>query len=41
MNKTFRKAVMNGPQLKNKANNTRNAKDVSNYKNQNKKTKKM
>ena len=41
MNKTFRKAVKNGPQLKNKANNTRNAIDISNYKNQNKKTKNM
>ena len=34
INKTFRKAIMKRPQLKNKANKTRKATDVSNYKKQ-------
>ena len=34
INKTLRKAIMKRSQLKNKANKTRNAKDVSNYKRQ-------
>ena len=34
INKTLRKAIMKRSQLKNKANKTRNATDVSNYKRQ-------
>ena len=32
INRTFRKAIMKGSQLKNKTNKTRSATDVSNYK---------